>query len=352
MERGAVLTGHGAGGELGPESGEIEFIAVGGHEGPAQGVVDVRAGDKDRRAADLLVLIGGVLGDLEVSRLHRGRGDGLARGNGRGSRGVRGEQHVRPGNGENLRGILLADKDRVAVGQTGDGELLRRDVIKARVAALVAGEGVVAGRVELLGRDLAACGVEMGDGKDAAVDLNVLERIGFVADDAVRHAHRGLDRIHLGVGEDHAVIEHIGPGVFHGVVVGIDVVRQNVGEGFVLLERRRAGDEAVARIADFPDLQVCGTVEGVLGGGDQLKAVVVVEVGDCVVPADLTVGLPPLVQPGDDQVELIVRVHRGGQGFALLGVGREERGDRGGRDRQSAAGRQAQGEDQGAEDKD
>ena len=319
-ERRAVLAGHGGIEHAGKVLHGV-LTAVRTDKGPGERVIDVGAGDKVRGSALLLVLIGRVLGDGEVNGL------GVLR-SGRNGRNRRGGgivlQRRRLWYREHVRQLLLTLENGIAVRQTGDGSLVKNKPVEAGVALLGRGESVDAGGVVLLGGDGKTVGVRVRDVPDTVVDLGVLHGIGHVADDAVAHADRALDRVDVVVGEHDIVIEHIGPGIRVLVVIRIGTLRENVGEGFVGINVQASFRQRIHGVADFPDLQIGGAVCRVLRRGDQFQMTVMIEIGHGVIPLHLA-GLLLFRNLGKEQTDLLV--NRFCRGFGTGGRGEHAHGE-------------------------
>ena len=89
---------------------------------------------------------------------------------------------------------------------------------------------------------------------------------------------------------------------------GIHAVAHDVGERFFLVLFNAALRKRVAVTADFPDLQVRGAVLRMLGGRDQFKAAVAVEISDGIEPGQLSGRLQHFIHVIADELELRVRV--------------------------------------------
>ena len=127
----------------------------------------------------------------------------------------------------------------------------------------------------------------------------------LVAHGFVLQGHGALGGIDLVLGEDDLVKEQIGPGIFFGVIIGVRVVGQDVGEGFALFELDVAGHEVVQLLAELKDLEIGGTVFRVHGCGHQLELAVMIEVGHGVFPLEGAVVLLELLEVRGDQLELV-----------------------------------------------
>ena len=130
--------------EIAAEVGHGVLAAGGGDERPAQRFKGVGAGHEQGLAADLFILVGGILGDHEVLDLVRGLGGGDGRdhgGRGGGGSGAGNAQRGGARHGEDLGGCLGAAEHGIAVGQTDlRVEISRREPGKAGAAALAGGK--------------------------------------------------------------------------------------------------------------------------------------------------------------------------------------------------------------------
>ena len=297
-ERGAALArDRGISEHVGKACGRV-FTAVRGNHGPGQRVEHIGAGHKLSRAAGLLALIGRVLRDAEVGRLcrlnrlrlNRLRLDRLHGLNRLGRRRLRRRRGVRiqDGRTRDLDGLgrcLRTVKHRKAVGQTRDVVgICGIEPFKADAASLLAGQGVDGGGIVLLGRDGHAVCVGVRNLTHAAVHHGMLVGIRRVAEGPVLQRDRGLDRVDIVIRKDKGVIEQIVPRIGLAVVVGVDVVRQDVGEGLFLEDVQPARGKGGAVLTDLPDLHVRRAVCRVLGRGNKLEPAVMVQVGHRIIP--------------------------------------------------------------------
>ena len=100
---------------------------------------------------------------------------------------------------------------------------------------------------------------------------------------------------------------------------GIHAVGHDIGEGLFLVLLDLALRQGAAVLADRPELQIRGTVRGVLGRGDEFQTPVVIQIGHSVEPGQLADGLLELVHILMDKLELGVDIGKsaGGDGYGL-----------------------------------
>ena len=327
-ERGGVVTLDRDLGIIGHKAADGVFAVIGGDDGPGQRFEHVGAGDEVRGAAGLAVkLVGRMLGDehdLGLLGLGRGSRRGCGRGRGCGRRCGRSGGGRRSGGFRNLESgglrhgqlfgrLSQAHEHGVAVGQTVKIlGVLGGEPLEAGVASLGAFECLQTGGVEFIGRDVKAGGVGVGDLADAALHQRMLDRVGLVGDHAVLHVEGALAGVDVVGGDHHVVVEQIVPGVGLQIMEGVHAVGHDVGEGLlgVLADEALAQSGAVG--GDFPDLQVRAAVGRMLGGSDELKAAVVIEIGHGVVPGQIRRLLLELVKLGIDQGKLLVGIRQFG----------------------------------------
>ena len=80
----------------------------------------------------------------------------------------------------------------------------------------------------------------MGDIPNSVFDLCMFYCIGSITYHPIYQTDRTFDRIDIGIGENDIIIEHVGPGTVIGVVIGIGIVSQNIGKGFLCLQLQTA----------------------------------------------------------------------------------------------------------------
>ena len=337
-ERGGVVTLDRDLGIIGHKAADGVFAVIGRDDGPGQRFEHVGAGDEVRGAAGLAVkLVGRMLGDehdLGLLGLGRGSGRGSRRGlrRGRGSRRCGGFRNLESGglrHGQLFGRLSQAHEHGVAVGQTVKIlGVLGGEPLEAGVASLGAFECLQTGGVEFIGRDVKAGSVGVGDLADAALHQRMLDRVGLVGDHAVLHVEGALAGVDVVGGDHHVVVEQIVPGVGLQIMEGVHAVGHDVGEGLLGVFADEALAQSGAVGGDFPDLQVRAAVGRMLGGSDELKAAVVIEIGHGVVPGQIRRLLLELVKLGIDQEKLPVDIRH----FLLGGRrGCAFRGRRGGR---------------------
>ena len=95
---------------------------------------------------------------------------------------------------------------------------------------------------------------------------------------------------------------------------GVHAVGHDVREGLFGIFADEALAQSGAVGGDFPDLQVRAAVGRMLGGSDELKAAVVIEIGHGVVPGQIRRLLLELVKLGIDQGKLLVGIRQFGFG--------------------------------------
>ncbi len=323
-QRRGVVAAYRRAGEIGGELFRGVADAVRRDEDPLKRFEGVRAGDEERRAADLSVFIGRVFGDLKIlgtgirsrRRLRGGARSRRRRGaRSRSSLGV--SEGSRGRDREDLGRLSLAHEDLIALYQTGEVlHLAAGEPLETGVASLGALEGGAAGFKIKLRDDVVALRIRVGDAAGAVLDERMLHGKGLVADHAVLEVEGALARVDVGVGNDDVIVEHVRPGVGRGVMEGVGAVRHDVGEGLFRVLFNAALDQGLAILADFPDPQVGGAVLRMLRGRDEFKAAVMVEIGDGVIPGLLALRLQQRGDLRKDQRELRVDIGQRG----LLGL--------------------------------
>ena len=264
-----------------------------------------------------MLLVGGVLGDVQEQRRCAGHGGGV---------GVNLVKRPGLGQGIGLVGGRFPGEDRVAVLQHGGIlGLLHAEPAEVAAAHLRAGKGGLAGGIEVLGRDLRAVEIHVFHNAAAVLDGDVLEGKGLVAHGAILQRDGALGGVTLGLAEQDVVIEQVRPGVAGRVVIGVGVIRQDVGEGLALLQGDGALIQRLLVLAQLPDLQGGGAVGLMLGGCHQLQHAVVIQVGHSVAPfpgAVLLQGGQGVVQRLDPGVGRLLHGLLGGERIGVRRLGR------------------------------
>ena len=184
---------------------------------------------------------------------------------------------------------------------------------------------------------------------------------GLVAQAAVLQGDGALVGVALVLTEQDVVVKQVGPIAGGGIIVGIRVIGQEVGEGLAFLQLGAALHQGVHLLAQLPELHGGGAVGLVLGSDQHFHPAVVVQVGDGIAPVvrafllDGGQGLQQGLHQGVGRLLSGLGVRRGGGGCWLGGglavaAGRGSlRGDCGGLGllgRNAAAGGEGEGQRQ------
>ena len=177
--------------------------------------------------------------------------------------------------------------------------------LKCRVAPICAGKGVPSCGIVLLRRDQLACHICVRDIPHSVLQDSVLNGIAVITEGSVFQVHCRFDGIDLVVREDNIIIDHVVPGVGILDIVGIGHVGHDVGEGllFVLIQAVLVQRGTVP--ADRPDLQVGRAVRGMQGSRNKLKAAVVIQICDRIIPGSRAVILSEAVDLRFNQLQLL-----------------------------------------------